>query len=492
MPQSPNLLGPSSSSPAQSKTSSNPRDYQDQDDLPSTILETQQTRDLPSQDRFVKFPVLKNDISESTLGQGFIFGPRQAPKPGQYSGGTELNFAGGFKQQPIYNIPQNLSGPTRPSPAASPQLKLPGLGFPALKHDKPLVQPDNTRNFSPEDHIAESTSPMSHDSVRSEHHESQTTLEHGRVFAQPKNRETDPRTRNSIDFARQDQLASSICGDLEAPMPSTPRRHRRETSVRENCPTRSRKNTHRDTDIHHRPRSQSSNISKKRAAVRKPRAHRDSERQKALHHVAEYWNHCMRMAEEDREEASHQIDQLQSHIQLQSRELNQAQNLLKDKHDYVQEMEQRFKELERKGTDFTEQNRDLAAEVNHLREQLSDSNKRATQLGEKYKAYKYKINEAINEQQDLYRKTKSHYEDMMTELRNEESKRASTSQEIEGVLQVSKQKRDDMKKLFQELQNQSACEIQQSMCLLYIILQITANNCRKSVNRRAKRQAQHE
>jgi chromosome segregation ATPase len=178
------------------------------------------------------------------------------------------------------------------------------------------------------------------------------------------------------------------------------------------------------------------------------------------------------MAEEDREEANHQIDQLQSHIQLQSRQLNEAQNMLKDKHVHVQEMEQRFKELEAQGTNFTEQNRELTAEVSQLREELSDSNKRAAQLGEKYRAYKHKINEAINEQQDLYKKTKSHYEDMMTELRNVESKRASTSQEIEGVLQASKQKRDDMKKLLHELQDQSASELQQSMCLLYATLHI--------------------
>lgn len=260
---------------------------------------------------------------------------------------------------------------------------------------------------------------------------------------------------------------ASTCGDLEGPVHQTPRRslrphgrdlesttfHRWETRRQQGC---SRNSTQRS-------QSRASYISRKRAGVHKPYHGGDTGRKKALmEQVALHWNECLQLAEEEKQGAVREIRRLQDDVAQKSKELDASQTMVSHHQRQVQEIEERCKKIEEQQSVVSQHNEQLSGEVETLRKELCDSKGKAAQLGEKYKTYKDKINDAIGEQQDLYKRSQAYYQHLFQELEQERTKKNDKVGEIDEALRVSQEKRSEMKKVFEEFRVQIGEESRKS------------------------------
>lgn len=256
---------------------------------------------------------------------------------------------------------------------------------------------------------------------------------------------------------RHQRSSSSACGDLEPPTNHVPRRLHHlpgdTSNYVTNRPMRPQRNYEKASDSQPRSQSRTSNISIKRSAIHKSRAHRDPGRKKlAMFQVAEYWNQCMLIAEEEKEEANDEIERLQDEVVRQCRKMEEAQALLSQKQSHIQTIEDRCKSLEERDSGVTDRNDKLSGEIEELRNQLAESKGREAQLTGKTKTYKKKINEVIVEQQNLYKQSREYCERTLKAIREDEGIREERAREIDEALKVSQHKREEMRKVFQEFQ----------------------------------------
>lgn len=272
------------------------------------------------------------------------------------------------------------------------------------------------------------------------------------------------------------------CGDLEGPSPQTPRTHRRtprnHTSARSTRKFFSPHTNEKHAVSRDRSHSRTSNISRKRSTIDKRRSRTDPERKHtAMHQVAQYWNECLQIAADERDEANGEIETLQSQIHKQGRELNLSIRLLSEKKAELQKTESRCKELEDQEIQFRANNQRLDAELKTLRDEISESRKRATTFGDKSRIYKAKLNEAIAEQQALFIRSQDLYKECQEELQKEKSSRAAQALEIDKALDGSRKKREDLKQCFQEFRSVTEQEINTSMILFTTCSSSLSTNC---------------
>lgn len=168
--------------------------------------------------------------------------------------------------------------------------------------------------------------------------------------------------------------------------------------------------------------------------------------------VVDYWNEVLQISEQDLDDANHHIICLQDDIAQKSHELKNAQARLIEQQKQIQEVEERWQNVEQEQSDASQNNEVLATQVESLREELSKSQTRVKNTNEKCKAYKVKINQAIAEQQQLYKRSKVYYDNMIHELELEKTNQSIKSTEVDKALATSQEKREDMRKAFNEFQ----------------------------------------
>ncbi|KAL6865776.1 hypothetical protein ACO1O0_001874 [Amphichorda felina] len=173
-----------------------------------------------------------------------------------------------------------------------------------------------------------------------------------------------------------------------------------------------------------------------------------------MEQVALHWNECLQLAEEEKQGAVREIRRLQDDVARKSKELDASQTMVSHHQRQVQEIEERCKKIEEQQSVVSQHNEQLSGEVETLRKELCDSKGKAAQLGEKYKTYKDKINDAIGEQQDLYKRSQTYYQHLFKELEQERTKKNDKVGEIDEALRVSQEKRSEMKKVFEEFRVQ--------------------------------------
>lgn len=259
----------------------------------------------------------------------------------------------------------------------------------------------------------------------------------------------------------------SICGDLEPPArlsPANARRASRDDWYQFTHPSgTSPRLSEMGKGTRRRPNSQASNISKKRTSVHKHKSRADPERKKAaMHQVAQFWNECMQIAEEENIQASTEIERLQDDILLQKKMLQESRSTLSAKETRLQKVEDHCKRLEQDGSRIMDENKMLSGEVGSLRDKLSESKESSVAMADKHRAYRTKLNEAIKEQQNLFLRSRSFYEDMVEKIHEEKSKQAVASEAIDKALENSHKKSDEMRRCVQELHTETQREIQHS------------------------------
>lgn len=173
-----------------------------------------------------------------------------------------------------------------------------------------------------------------------------------------------------------------------------------------------------------------------------------------MEQVAQHWNECLQLVEEEKQGAIREIRRLHNDVAQKSKELKNAQAMTSHHQRQVQEVEKRCKEVEEQQSIAFQHNEKLSGEVESLRKELCKSKQRAVKMREEYKTYKDKINDAIGEQQDLYERSRAYYQHMLQELKQERNNQRVKAGEINEALKVSQQKRTEMKTVMEELQSQ--------------------------------------
>lgn len=168
--------------------------------------------------------------------------------------------------------------------------------------------------------------------------------------------------------------------------------------------------------------------------------------------VVDYWNEVLQISEQDLDNANEQIIHLEKDVAQKSHELENAQTRLLEQEKHIQEIEQHWSNVEKKQTDAFQNNESLSLQVEYLREELLKSQAGVNKTNEKCKAYKSKLNQAIAEQQQLYKRSKAYYDNMLHELEMEKRKESIKATEVDNALDTSQKKRKEMRKAFDEFQ----------------------------------------
>lgn len=450
-------------------------------DLPSIVEEAQLT-ETP----VFKISTSRDDMSEAALAQGFVFQPRQAPKPGQYSGISRPSLSNeahsSDTSQHLRPAPlrsQEYADVQEPPPAEvgiqipsnQPQFKHMSSGreqFQGQRSPSKSVITTEDEGHHRVENMLVSTSPMSHHSLLSDNIE---RAKRDINLVQPLERASSGFSNSSVrSYNRKScHIADPAygIGDLERPKPLSPARLRygQMESIQKFRGSRGPSHSTRAREASHRPESQNSNISRKRSGVEKARAPRKRpQRNEVVEQMMQYWNRVVLITEQEKEQAVNDISDLQDHLAIQSRKFNEVSSLLKERDIEIEDVERDYKKEQERRSHLSDQNKSLAQQVQDLRQQLSDSEKQATHMSEKHTSYKERFDEMMEEQRRHYEETETQYGNLKTFMTEEGLKRFLESQRVEEALRLSIQERADMNNLFNEHQHRISQDMERSMC----------------------------
>jgi chromosome segregation ATPase len=165
-----------------------------------------------------------------------------------------------------------------------------------------------------------------------------------------------------------------------------------------------------------------------------------------MHQVAQYWNECIGITEEEKAHAKLEVDQLQEDLRQQSAKLHEANQLLDKERAERQCIDAKLKDSEGKVEKAMLENLMISQESTAIKEEFQSSKERAAMLTEKCKTYRKKLNEAILEQQRLFLQGKEFYHESIRNLRQENEMRASERKDIENSLRESYEKMDEIRR----------------------------------------------
>ncbi|KAF5134431.1 hypothetical protein E5D57_005065 [Metarhizium anisopliae] len=250
----------------------------------------------------------------------------------------------------------------------------------------------------------------------------------------------------------------STCGDLEGPYRVTPNKSRHPLSDEHHelipQPEELFGANAYDGDFAHRSGSRTSNISRKRSGINKHRSQQEPGRKKMLmQQVAQYWNECINIAEEEKAQARLEIDQLREDLRRQYVKLTEARHQLDNEQAGRKDSEQKLKHSEEKVAEVLLENSTLSQRLSTMQEELRSTKERDAILTEKSRTYRTKLNEAILEQQRLFLQAKEFYHDSIQELRQENETRVAESKAIDTALTNSREKREQMRHCLDELRS---------------------------------------
>ncbi|PNP80864.1 hypothetical protein FNYG_05836 [Fusarium nygamai] len=293
-----------------------------------------------------------------------------------------------------------------------------------------------------------------------------------------------------VDRVSHQAPSSSICGDLEAPVPRTPMTttKSRNRVSRGHWPTQppSASKYHRVSDRNNdRPASRSSNISRKRSAKQRvcPRPTFEPDRKKiAMQNVAEYWNECIQIAEAERQEALQEITILEDKLQHTQKALDESVQLISEKDSAIGDSKSRLDKLQEEGSQAEKETQRLQGEIESLRSDLIKSRDHEAATHEKYRKHRAKLNEAIKEQQDLFSRVRNLHKEANDELQKERDRREKEAKAVELALEDSHRKREELKSCIEKYRSESEKEAQKQTHTISE-LQLRLENQEKEINR---------
>ncbi|KAF5685492.1 hypothetical protein FCIRC_3411 [Fusarium circinatum] len=512
------------------------RDERDLNNLGSVIPDSQAAPNiLLNQLHLRRFSVPREEVSTSTMAEGFCFAEKKPPRPGQFSRRPKPEQSQADDTSQFFPMPTNIPAEhSPPGPLHAPvsihrpaaPLDLPELGLIGSKvlsdissrfnEEKLTDRSDNSSRHTiiplEKPSTRESTGEASAICIDSSRLPHENISETSGINAPPPT-ETGPildasrfskeATKAQVSqqlgkeakislphikghgrqledlklplphIARVDRVShqapsSSVCGDLEAPVPRTPvtTAKSRNRISRGHWPAQppSVSKYHRVSDRNNdRPASRSSNISRKRSA--KPRVHNrptfEPDRKKiAMQNVAEYWNECIQIAEAERQEALQEIVLLEDKLQHTQKALDKSVQLISEKDSAIGDSKSRLDKLQEEGSLAEKETQRLQCEIESLRSDLIKSQNHEAATHEKYRKHRENINEAIKEQQGLFSRVRNLHKEASDELQKERDRREKEAKAVELALEDSHRKREELKSCIEKYRSESEQEAQ--------------------------------
>ncbi|KAF4338284.1 hypothetical protein FBEOM_7818 [Fusarium beomiforme] len=485
-------------------------DKRDFDKLGSVIPDSQAASNtLLNQFHIRRFTIPREEVSTSSISEGFCFAEKKPPRPGQFSQRPKPEQPQAVDTSQFF--PRTTNIPAERSPLSLPHapiirilrpaapLDLPELGLTASEphseispplHQEERTGPSKKSAGHSEDPLQENPPTQADSSGASVIYIDSSDLSHQKTSGASPMSEPPPTENASISSTSQfgkgvakDQVSrqvggtkdispsqirdrglqldklklklphiahvgrspyhappSSVCGDLETPVPQTPKT------------TKSRGHGPRS---HWPALSRASNISKKRSAKRKPRPQPTFEldRKKiAMQNVADYWNECIQIAEAERHEAFQEIALLADKLHCAKKALDKSAQAILERDSTIQDSLSRCNRLQEKGALAEEKTRRLHSEVESLRSDLAKSREHTTAIENKNRKNRTKLNEAIKEQQDLFLRARNLYDETSDELRKERGRRENDAKAVELALEASQKKREELRSCIEKYQ----------------------------------------
>lgn len=178
--------------------------------------------------------------------------------------------------------------------------------------------------------------------------------------------------------------------------------------------------------------------------------------------VVYYWNEAIELRDKDLEQAKDHIDHLVEDVAAKSEALLAAKSDLSKLQTHVREVDERCKGMKEEQAIKSRRNEDLSLEIQSLLGKLTESEARIANTDSKYKQYKKKINQTISEQQELYKRSRDHYDNVLQEVKLAEQRKVDKANEVDSALQVSQQKREELREAFKEFRASTLKEVEQS------------------------------
>ncbi|GKT98100.1 hypothetical protein FLAG1_00877 [Fusarium langsethiae] len=475
-------------------------DERDFEKLPSVIPDSQVPSNAYTNQIHVKrFSVPKEDVSISNISEGFSFGEKKPPRPGQFSERPKVEesqpnntskFFTSMGILPRIPPPNPLRPPNiripRPPPLDLPEIGLVGDNLPLrvlLPHLIEMLQPllsnmSNTPQILREGELLRRLTlvprlyalkalsfPVGIELLllgylRHPQEPKHFQALHGLLGWLTQSEHLGMYKKRIISHLSHQTNVSgpthhrvsfpSACGDLEMPAPQSPRAARRSrtsggywsrqpTARSDHC-----RDSERDQD---RPQSRASNVSRKRSSRRNGRSRTtvDPERKKvAMQNVAQHWNECIQISEAERIEAAKEIARLEDEVHCVEEALEMSKQLISEKDAAIQELADLHKSQKKEGSLAEKESQKLLNEVESLRSNLAKSHEDKAAIHEKYRKNRVKLNEAIAEQQDLFKRVRARYNEI-AELQKNNEKRDIDVKAVELALEASRKKREELK-----------------------------------------------
>jgi chromosome segregation ATPase len=181
-----------------------------------------------------------------------------------------------------------------------------------------------------------------------------------------------------------------------------------------------------------------------------------------MQNVAQHWNECIQIAEAERHEAIQEIVRLEDKVNHTKEVLRKSMQVLTEKDSKIQESERRCHKLEKEGSLAEKERQKLYVELESLRSDLAKSQDHAKSMQERYRKNRAKLNEAIEEQQALFSRTRVLHQETNEELQKEKDRRAADAKAVEVALEASQKKREELKNCIEEYRAKTEQEMKQS------------------------------
>ncbi|KAM3442585.1 hypothetical protein NHJ13734_002258 [Beauveria thailandica] len=167
--------------------------------------------------------------------------------------------------------------------------------------------------------------------------------------------------------------------------------------------------------------------------------------------AVKHWNECIQLTTEESDRARSTIHSLKKKLQSQANELQVAQNALQQGGTSLRTLQKQYEDLKEKDIRASEDKKDLEAKFNELNVEYGKLQNQIREMSTKYNSCEGKLNMAISEQRDLFKKSKDFYNGLNNKMKQDEVQGKADAEAVEQALHTSKQKRKELKNVVDEI-----------------------------------------
>lgn len=276
----------------------------------------------------------------------------------------------------------------------------------------------------------------------------------------------------------QSQTPPSHCGDLEGFGIYAASNAIRTPPSHGNTIHRRQSQTHfeRERSTSHRTHSRASNITRKRQSV--PSDYKTSEpdrKRLAISEAVKYWNESMQISIEESERAKAIIDALEKKLHWQAEELEATKKALQTGNTSLEALAEQYKDLQARNIQSSSGRKDLQIKFGELSVDYKKLRTQVDEMSTKYSSWQQKLDGAVKEQQAALTGSRSLWNDVHHQMKQDEAQGKANAEAVEKALQASQQKRDELRKFVEQIQHDFQHQKSQCMCVKEVVELVLTN-----------------